>query len=72
MFLNKQPGQNNERKYTGVILEVNGMKYFAPMSSFKPKHCKMPEMIDFIKLGNLSVVNLNNMFPVPDGCYARL
>ncbi len=38
MFLNKKPEQHNERKYIGVILEVNGLKYFAPLSSFNPKH----------------------------------
>jgi len=72
MFLNKKPGQNNERKYIGVILEVNGMKYFAPMSSFKPKHHKMPEIVDFMKFGNMAVININNMFPVSDGCYMQV
>ena len=37
LFHNKQPGQSNERKYIGVILTVNGMEYFAPLSSFKEK-----------------------------------
>ena len=29
----------------------------------------MNETLDFIKIKNYSVINLNNMFPVPDGCY---
>ena len=37
LFHNKQAGQSNERKYIGVILTVNGMEYFAPLSSFKRK-----------------------------------
>ena len=69
LFHNKKPGQNNERKYIGIVLEVNGFKYFAPLSSYKPKHEKMSEGLDFIKLGRYSVINLNNMFPIPDGLY---
>ncbi|MEY8379170.1 type III toxin-antitoxin system ToxN/AbiQ family toxin, partial [Lachnospiraceae bacterium 56-18] len=41
LFQNKQPGQSNERKYIGIVLIVNGMNYFAPLSSFKAKHEKM-------------------------------
>ena len=48
LFHNKAAGQSNERKYIGVILTVNGMDYFAPLSSFKSKHAKMPEAVDFI------------------------
>lgn len=65
LFHNKKAGQHNERKYIGIILQVNGHDYFAPLSSFKPKHSKMPEMIDFIKIKKYAVINLNNMFPVP-------
>lgn len=65
LFRNKKAGQHNERKYIGIILQVNGLDYFAPLSSFKPKHSKMPEMIDFIKIKKYAVINLNNMFPVP-------
>ena len=34
LFHNKAAGQVNERKYIGVVLTVNGMDYFAPLSSF--------------------------------------
>ncbi len=67
LFQNKQPGQHNERKYIGIVLIVNGMNYFAPLSSFKTKHKKMKNGLDFIKIGDYAVINLNNMFPVPDG-----
>ena len=67
LFRNKQPGQRNERKYIGVVLAVNGVDYFAPLSSFKEKHRKMQEGLDFIKVKNYAVINLNNMFPVPVG-----
>ena len=56
----------NKRKYIGVVLEINGFKYFAPLSSFKPKHKKMKEGVDFIKIKDYAVLNLNNMIPVPD------
>jgi protein AbiQ len=45
------------------------MKYFAPLSSYKPKHEKMKDSLDFVKIKNYAVVNINNMFPVPDGEY---
>lgn len=38
------------------------MKYFAPLSSYKPKHEKMKNGLDFIKVGNYAVININNMF----------
>ena len=60
-------GQSNERKYIGVILTVNGMDYFEPLSSFKDKHSRMEESVDFIKVKRYAVININNMFPVPDG-----
>ena len=69
LFHNKKPGQHNERKYIGIILVVADMKYFAPLSSYKPKHDKMKNSLDFIKIGNYAVVNINNMFPVPEGEY---
>ena len=67
LFHNKAAGQVNERKYIGVILTVNGMDYFAPLSSFKAKHARMAEAVDFIKVKNYAVININNMFPVPNG-----
>ena len=50
-------------------MEINSCKYFVNLSSFKPKHISMKESVDFIKIGNYAVINLNNMLPVPDGEY---
>ena len=69
LFHNSQKGQQNQRKYIGIVLEMNGMKYFAPLSSFKEKHKRMQESLDFLKIKNYAVINLNNMFPVPGGRY---
>ena len=35
LFHNKKQGQQNTRKYIGVVLYINGFSYFAPLSSFK-------------------------------------
>ncbi len=62
-------GDKYSRKYIGVVLRINEMNYFAPLSSFKPKHKKMKECVDFIKICDFAVINLNNMVPVPIGEY---
>ena len=56
------------RPFVGVLFMVNGCKYFAPLSSPKPKHLKMKNTIDFLKLksGQLGAINFNNMLPVTD------
>lgn len=61
-----QTDGKDRRKYIGIILEVKGIKYFAPLSSFKNKHKQMKEGVDFIKIKDYAVINLNNMIPVPD------
>lgn len=58
--------KNQNRPYIGTIIEVNGISYFAPLSSPKNKHLFMKEVFDIFKLddGKLGVINLNNMIPV--------
>ena len=70
LFHNAKISQSYSRKYIGVLFEINGFKYFTPLSSFKPKHKRLSETVDFIKIGNMAVINLNNMFPVPDGIFS--
>lgn len=65
LFRNKKLSKVFTRKYIGVVLKINGFDYFAPLSSFKPKHKRLSETKDFIKVGTLAVINLNNMFPAP-------
>lgn len=72
LFRNRKVCQNNGRKYIGVVLKVNQMHYYAPLSSYKEKHHRMPEMVDFKKIKNMAVLNLNDMFPVPDNCFKRV
>lgn len=54
------------RPFVGILFEINNFKYFAPLSSPKPKYLKMRNTIDFFKLdnGKLGAVNFNNMLPV--------
>ena len=65
LFQNKKANQKNERKYIGIVFQINSFDYFAPLSSFKQKHNRMKEAVDFIKVKDYAVINLNNMFPVP-------
>ena len=67
LFHNAKKGQGHSRKYIGIVLEVNGFEYFAPLSSFKEKHRRMKNGLDFIKVGDYAVINLNCMFPVATG-----
>lgn len=69
LFHNSKNSQRNSRKYIGVIIVVDGKEYFAPLSSYKDKHKRMKETVDFIKVKNYGVINLNNMFPVPAESY---
>ncbi|MDD6071344.1 MAG: type III toxin-antitoxin system ToxN/AbiQ family toxin [Clostridiales bacterium] len=62
-------GDKANRKYIGIILQMNGLKYFAPLSSFKQKHKRMKGSVDFIKLRDYAVININNIVPVPEGEY---
>lgn len=69
LFRNAKISQLYTRKYIGVLFEINNFKYFAPLSSFKDKHKRLSESVDFIKIGDMAVINLNNMFSVPEGVY---
>jgi len=57
-----------KRPLVGIVLEIDGNKFYAPLSSPKAKHLSMKNSRDFIKIdsGNLGVINLNNMIPVLD------
>ena len=72
LFHNKKITQNFSRKYVGIILKINGFDYFAPLSSFKDKHKKLAETLDFIKLAPYAVINLNNMFPAKPDLYKNV
>lgn len=70
LFLHE--GGASGRKYIGVVFEINRFSYFAPLSSFQSKHKKMKEEVDFIKIKDYAVININNMIPVPKGQLVEL
>ncbi|MCW6683023.1 type III toxin-antitoxin system ToxN/AbiQ family toxin [Aerococcaceae bacterium NML160702] len=60
--------KNSTRPYIGVVLEINEMKYYAPLTSPKPKHKTLKNSVDFRKIdgGKYGAINFNNMIPVKD------
>jgi len=58
--------KKNTRPFIGVILKLNGMSYYAPLSSPKLKHLNMKNQIDFLKIndGKWGAINFNNMIPI--------
>ena len=64
--------------HVGILVTVNYLNYYVPISSAKSKHHNMSNSIDFHKLideatGELyAVININNMIPVPDFCVTQL
>lgn len=70
-FDNKVPFNYDKktlRPFIGVLFSVNKTKYFAPLSSPKPKHLKIKSKLDFMRIdnGKLGTINFNNMLPVQD------
>ena len=60
--------KQESRPYVGVVIEINGIKYYAPFTSPKSKHLNMKNTKDFRKINNgiYGAINFNNMIPVPD------
>lgn len=60
--------------HVGILLTIGTFHYYVPVSSAKPKHKKMSNNLDFHKLQDESsgylytVLNINNMIPVPITC----
>ncbi len=62
------------RPFIGIVLNVNGVKYCAPLSSPKQKHLTMKNSLDFHKIENgiYGAINFNNMFPVYDDVLRKI
>lgn len=74
MFDSKVPynaGSKELRPFVGVLFMIDDMEYFAPLSSPKPKHKIIKNVIDIIKIkgGVYGVINFNNMIPVTPSNY---
>lgn len=62
--------------HIGIILTVDEVNYYVPVSSAKSKHLRMSNSLDFHKIEFeqqlLAVINLNNMIPVLDKCVTQI
>lgn len=58
--------KSHRRPYIGILFEVKGQQYYAPLSSRKEKYITMRNDIDFMRIANgeLGAINFNNMIPV--------
>lgn len=66
--------EKGNRPFIGVILNVKGKNFFAPLTSPKKKHLIMKNMQDFLKIdgGRLGGINLNNMIPIPSSYLEKI
>ena len=62
--------EKNTRPFIGIVFAIRGFSYFAPLTSPKPKHMKMKNKIDFLKIngGKWGAINFNNMVPIHPDC----
>lgn len=60
--------KNQKRPYLGIMFEVKGNKYYAPLTHPKLKFKTMKNEVDFMKIkgGELGAINFNNMIPIVD------
>lgn len=71
---NVADNKQGSRPYIGVVLVIEGISYYAPFTSPKPKHQKMKNRVDFRKIGGgeYGAINLNNMIPVPENALVNM
>jgi protein AbiQ len=55
-----------KRPFVGVLISLQNMDYYAPLTSPKPKHRTMKNQLDFLKIndGRWGAINFNNMIPI--------
>jgi protein AbiQ len=60
----------NTRPFVGILITVANMSYYAPLTSPKPKHLRMKNQLDFLKInhGLWGAINFNNMIPIHPQC----
>ena len=72
--------ERGARTFIGIVLEVNGFNYLAPLTSPKPHHQMLtasdPRFFKLHEKGNtkneLGMIRLNNMLPLAEGTYHLL
>lgn len=65
-FDNKVPyNKQQKRPYIGIVIEINNIKYFAPLFSPKKTHSKYSDNPTYIRIGTqYGIIRFNNMIPV--------
>ena len=69
---------NRLKPYFGIVLDINGINYYMPVSSAKDKHKTMKNSKDFQKIYDkdtgvlIAVLNINNMIPIPSKYITKL
>ena len=60
--------KKSTRPFVGIIFAIKAFRYYAPLTSPKPKHLQMKNQVDFLKIndGKWGAINFNNMIPVND------
>lgn len=66
--------KGQRRPYIGILFEVRGHKYYAPLTSPKEKFKNMKNDVDFMRIeqGKLGAINFNNMIPVVDNAVSKI
>ena len=66
--------KNERRPYVGVVLTINDLNYYVPLSSPKKKHKTMKNAKDLHKIANgkYGAINFNKIIPVPTECIISL
>ena len=47
-FVSNIEYKNKMKCFLGIVLKIDGLDYFAPLTSYKPKFTKMKNDIDFL------------------------
>lgn len=65
--------KGQRRPYIGIMFEVRGHKYYAPLTHPRDKFLTMKNSVDFMRIkgGTLGAINFNNMIPIVD-CVAKI
>lgn len=66
--------KGQRRPYIGILFEVRGHKYYAPLTHPKEKFKTMKNTEDFMRIegGKLGAINFNNMIPVVDSAVKHI
>ena len=69
----KEGNRKYTRKCVGVLFHIRDVKYFIPLSSYKPEtYDSMYESLSFKKIGNMAVLRINNMIPIIDSVVHKI